>query len=42
MYSEASRELEIYLKEGKNIKDRAQIKSMIEKLKEKAKERPKA
>ena len=42
MYSEASRELEIYLKEGKNIKDRAQIKSMIEKLKDKAKERPKA
>ena len=35
-YSEAARELELFLKEGKNIKDPSQIKSMITKLKEKA------
>lgn len=36
-YSEAARELELFLKEGKNIKDSAQIKGMIAKFKEKAK-----
>jgi tetratricopeptide (TPR) repeat protein len=36
-YSEAVRELELFLKEAKNIKDSAQIKGMIAKLKEKAK-----
>ena len=36
-YSEAARELELFLKEAKNIKDSAQIKGMIAKLKEKAK-----
>ena len=40
-YSEASRELEIYLKEAKDINDPVEIRSMIEKLKEKAKEKPK-
>jgi tetratricopeptide (TPR) repeat protein len=35
-YSEAARELELFLKEAKNIKDPAQIKGMITKLKEKA------
>jgi tetratricopeptide (TPR) repeat protein len=34
-YRAAWQELEIYLKEAKDIKDRSQIKSMIEKLKEK-------
>jgi tetratricopeptide (TPR) repeat protein len=34
-YHEAVQELDIYLKEEKNIKDPAQIKAMIEKLKEK-------
>jgi tetratricopeptide (TPR) repeat protein len=36
-YSDARQELEQFLKVGKNIKDSAQIKSMIEKLKEKEK-----
>jgi tetratricopeptide (TPR) repeat protein len=35
-YSEAARELELFLKESKDIKDRAQIKGMIAKFKEKA------
>jgi len=39
-YSDARQELEQFLKEGKNIKDPAQIKSMIEKLKEKEKSPP--
>ncbi len=34
-YGDAWQELEIFLKDGKNIKDPAQIKAMIEKLKEK-------
>jgi tetratricopeptide (TPR) repeat protein len=36
-YSDARQELELFLKEGKNIKDPSQIKAMIEKLKEKEK-----
>jgi tetratricopeptide (TPR) repeat protein len=40
-YAEASRELELYLKEAKDIKDPAQIRSMIQGLKDKAKEKPK-
>ena len=36
-YQQARRELELYLKQSKNIKDQAQIKAMIEKLKEKEK-----
>lgn len=36
-YGDARQELEQFLKEGKNIKDPAQIKAMIEKLKEKEK-----
>src|SRR5262245_66529411 len=39
-YSDARQELEQFLKEGKNIKDPAQIKAMIEKLKEKEKSPP--
>lgn len=35
-YSEAARELELFLKESKDIKDRAQITGMIAKFKEKA------
>jgi Tfp pilus assembly protein PilF len=35
-YSEAARELELFLKESKDIKDRTQIKGMIAKFKEKA------
>jgi tetratricopeptide (TPR) repeat protein len=35
-YSEAARELELFLKEAKDIKDPAQIKGMIAKFKEKA------
>lgn len=35
-YSEAARELELFLKEAKDIKDTAQIKGMIAKFKEKA------
>lgn len=35
-YSDAARELELFLKESKDIKDRDQIKSMIAKFKEKA------
>jgi tetratricopeptide (TPR) repeat protein len=35
-YSEAAGELELFLKEAKDIKDRGQIKGMIAKLKEKA------
>jgi tetratricopeptide (TPR) repeat protein len=34
-YREAGRELELFLKDSKNVKDPAQIKAMIEKLKEK-------
>jgi len=34
-YSNAREELELFLKKGKNVKDPAQIKAMIEKLKEK-------
>ncbi|MEP7339889.1 MAG: tetratricopeptide repeat protein [Acidobacteriota bacterium] len=40
-YTEASRELELYLKEAKDIKDPAQIRSMIQGLKDKTKEKPK-
>jgi Flp pilus assembly protein TadD len=36
-YSEAARELEIYLKEAKGLKDQTKIKDLISKLKEKAK-----
>jgi len=39
-YGDARQELEQFLKEGKSIKDTAQIKSMIEKLKEKEKSPP--
>ncbi len=35
-YSEAARELELFLRESKDIKDRDQIKGMIAKFKEKA------
>jgi tetratricopeptide (TPR) repeat protein len=35
-YSEAARELELFLKESKDIKDTAQVKAMIAKFKEKA------
>jgi tetratricopeptide (TPR) repeat protein len=38
-YQQARRELELYLKRSKNLKDPAQIKAMIEKLKEKEKGR---
>jgi len=38
-YQQARRELELYLKKSKNLKDPAQIKAMIEKLKEKEKGR---
>ncbi len=40
-YSEAVRELELFLKESKNNNNAAQIKSLIEKLREKAKEKSK-
>jgi tetratricopeptide (TPR) repeat protein len=36
-YNEASYELELYLKEARNLKDRTQIKEMIAKLKVKDK-----
>ncbi|HKP86110.1 MAG TPA: tetratricopeptide repeat protein [Blastocatellia bacterium] len=36
-YNDAVRELELYLKEAKDLKDRAPIKTMIDKLKEKQK-----
>jgi len=36
-YQQARRELELFLKQSKNLKDPAQIKAMIEKLKEKEK-----
>lgn len=36
-YNDAVRELELYLKEAKNLKDRAPIRAMIDKLKEKQK-----
>jgi len=36
-YSEAARELEIYLKEAKGLKDQTKIKDLIGKMKEKAK-----
>lgn len=36
-YSEAARELEIYLKEAKGLKDQTKIKDLISKMKEKAK-----
>jgi tetratricopeptide (TPR) repeat protein len=36
-YAQAIRELELYLKEAKDLKDRAPIKAMIDKLKEKQK-----
>jgi tetratricopeptide (TPR) repeat protein len=36
-YNEAVKELELYLKEAKDIKDRAPIRAMIDKLKEKQK-----
>ncbi len=39
-YGDARQELEQFLKDGKNIKDPAQIKAMIEKLKEKEKSPP--
>jgi Flp pilus assembly protein TadD len=39
-YREAGRELELFLKESKNVKDPAQIKTMIEKLKEKERMEP--
>ena len=39
--SEAAHELELYLKEAKNINNPAAIKTMIEKLKEKAKDKVK-
>jgi tetratricopeptide (TPR) repeat protein len=39
-FHEAGQELESFLKESKNVKDPAQIKSMIEKLKEKEKAGP--
>jgi tetratricopeptide (TPR) repeat protein len=39
-YSDARQELEQFLKEGKNVKDPAQIKAMIEKLKDKEKSPP--
>src|SRR5262245_34505591 len=39
-YSDARQELEQFLKEAKNIKDHAQVKAMIEKLKEKEKSPP--
>lgn len=41
LYSEAVRELELFLKESKNSNNSAQIKSLIEKLREKAKEKAK-
>jgi len=37
MYTDAIRELELYLKEAKDLKDRAPIRAMIDKLKEKQK-----
>lgn len=37
MYNDAIRELELYLKEAKDLKDRAPIRAMIDKLKEKQK-----
>ncbi len=40
-YGEASRELELYLKEAKGLKDTTQIKEMIAKLKAKEKEKVK-
>lgn len=40
-YSEAVRELELFLKDAKNVNDPAQIKSVIEKLRGKAKEKSK-
>jgi len=39
-YNDARQELELFLKEGKKIKDPAQIKAIIEKLKEKEKSLP--
>ncbi|MBI1765920.1 MAG: tetratricopeptide repeat protein [Acidobacteria bacterium] len=39
-FHEAWTELELYLKEGKNLKDPGQIKAMIEKLKEREKNPP--
>jgi TPR repeat protein len=39
-YADAVRELELFLKESKDIKDREQIKGLIVKLKEKAKATP--
>ena len=41
-YGEAVRELELYLKEAKDLKDRAPIKAMIDKLKEKQKAKGKS
>lgn len=40
-YSEASRELELYLKENKGLKDPSQIKALISKMKEKEKAKAK-
>jgi len=40
-YSQARHELELYLKEAKDVPDPTQIRSMIEKLNAKAKENPK-
>jgi len=37
MYNDAIRELELYLKEAKDLKDRAPIRAMIDKLREKQK-----
>src|SRR5262249_25335283 len=39
-YHEAGQELELFLKEAKNVKDPAQIKAMIGKLKEKEQTKP--
>jgi tetratricopeptide (TPR) repeat protein len=39
-YRDARQELELFLREAKNVKEPAQIKAMIEKLKEKEKSRP--
>jgi tetratricopeptide (TPR) repeat protein len=39
-YGDASRELELYLKEAKGLKDKTQIKEMIAKLKAKTKPSP--
>jgi len=39
-YREARRELETFLRESKNVKEPAQVKAMIEKLKEKEKTKP--